>query len=150
MNRLTRTSLTAKLVICVVFFACASAIPAGVAGAVIYKKESLKEYEQQLAGGQIKAVTINKKLRSLRVTLKDGSYVLAQYPRKGSKKVEAALRAKNVPLTVLKPAEAAKEVVKKPVKHKLRYIAGGALVVVIALVVAVVMFDRKRKRDREE
>jgi hypothetical protein len=150
MTRLTRTPLIAKIAVCVALLALAFVIPAGAAGVVIYKKESLKEYEQQLASGQIKAVTINKKLRSLRVTLKDGSYVVAQYPRKGSKKAEAALRAKNVPLTVLKPAEANKEVVKKPVKHKLRYIAGGALVVVIALVVAVVMVDRKRKRDSEE
>ncbi len=132
------------------FSACACAIPASVAGAVIYKKESLAAYERQLASGQIKEVTINKKLRSLRVTLKDGSYVVAQYPRKGSQKVEAALRAKNVPLTILKPAEANREVVKKPVKHKLRYIAGGALVVVIALVAAVLMYDRKRNRDRED
>jgi hypothetical protein len=150
MTRLTRTALTSKIAVCVAFLVCLCMIPAGATGAVVYKKESLKEYEQQLASGQIKDVTINRRIRSVRVTLKDGTYVVAQYQRKGSKKVEAALRAQNVPFTILRPSQASKEIVKKPVHHKLRYVAGGALIVVVALVVAVVVFDRKRKRDRAE
>ena len=48
---------------------------------------------------------------------------------------------------MLKPAQAAKEVPKKA--HKLRYIAGGILIVVLLVVGAVLYVDRKRKRDRD-
>jgi hypothetical protein len=126
-----------------------SASAADAAAGVTYQPESYQQYEQQLAGGQIQSVTINKRIRSLRVTLKNGSYVLAKYKPKEEKQVAAALAAKHVSVTVLLPAEAAKEVVKKPVHHKLRYIAGGILIVVIVVVAAVLVIDRKRKRDRE-
>jgi uncharacterized protein HemX len=119
------------------------------ASAPTYQPESLKTYEQQLASGQIQAVTINKKLRSLRITLKDGSYVLAKYPRKQEPKNVAALEAKHVPVTILTPTEAAKQVTKKPVHHKLRYIAGGIVIVVILIVGAVLYFNRKRQSERE-
>jgi uncharacterized protein HemX len=114
------------------------------ASAPTYQPESLKTYEQQLASGQI-----NKKLRSLRITLKDGSYVLAKYPRKQEPKNVAALEAKHVPVTILTPTEAAKQVTKKPVHHKLRYIAGGIVIIVLLIVGAVLYFNRKRQSERE-
>jgi hypothetical protein len=107
---------------------------------VHYTKESLPEYEKQLAGGQIRAVTINKFLRSLRITLKDGRYVLATYPKHEEANTAAALKAKGVPVTVLLPVAAQKEAKAKPIHHKLRYIAGG-----IVIVGAVLLVDRRRK-----
>jgi hypothetical protein len=133
---------------------CACLLPGATAGAatepgVHYQKETLQAYEQQLAAGQIAAVTFNKRVRSMRLTLKDGRHMLVKYAAHGESKLAAALKAKRVPVTVLKPAEAIKEVVKKPVHHKLRYIAGGIVVAVIVLVGIVLMIDRARKRRSE-
>jgi hypothetical protein len=115
---------------------------------VHYQKESLQEYEKQLAGGQIQAATFNKKVRSIHLTLKDGRHALVKYAKGQEPAYAAQLRAKGVPVTILQPAQAAKEA-KKPVKHKLRYIAGGILVVVVVVVGAVLLIDRKRKRGME-
>jgi hypothetical protein len=149
----TRVSSPARIVVCAVLLACSALmLAAGAAGAASipnYQPESLKTYEQQLASGQIQAVTVNKKLRSLRITLKDGSYALAKYGPKEEPKSVAALEAKHVPVTILTPTEAAKQVAKKPVHHKLRYIAGGIVVVVILIVGAVLYVNRKRQSELE-
>jgi hypothetical protein len=153
MIRTTRLSLSRGIAVCLAAVACLCLASAAIASAaeptINYKPESFSAYQQQLAGGKIKAVTINKRVRSLRVTLTDGSYVLAKYKPHEEPKIAAALQAKGITPTVLQPAEAAKEVVKKPVKHKLRYIAGGILVVVVVVVGGVLFVDRKRKRERE-
>ena len=112
---------------------------------VKYTKESRQAYEQQLAKGEIASATFNKRLRSLRLTLKNGEHVLYHYPRKGSKPLESALRAHHVKVIVLTPAEAKKEL--KPAKHKLRYIAGGIIIVVLIVVGIVLLVNRRRQRD---
>jgi hypothetical protein len=149
----TRASSPFRIAVCAVSLACAAlvllAAAAAAAGVATYQPESFNTYEQQLAGGQIQAVTVNKKLRSLRITLKDGSYVLAKYAPKDEPKTVAALEAKHVPVTILTPTEAAKQVTKKTVHHKLRYIAGGILIVVIVVVGAVLYINRKRQSERE-
>lgn len=156
----TRASSPFKITaVCAVSLACSvlmflagsagSAGAAGAAGVATYQPESFRTYEQQLAGGQIRAVTVNKKLRSLRITLRDGSYVLAKYAPKDEPKTVAALEAKHVPVTILTPTEAAKQVTKKTVHHKLRYIAGGIVIVVIVVVGAVLYVNRKRQSERE-
>ena len=151
MIRTIRASLTARFALLLAISACAALLPAtGAAaaeGAISYKRESFKEYQQQLAAGQIKEVTINKRLRSLRVTLKDGSHVLAKYGRHEEPATVARLKAKGVAVTVLTPAQARKEL--PPVKHKLRYIAGGIVVVVVIVVGAVLFVDRRRKAARD-
>jgi hypothetical protein len=119
------------------------------AAAVHFEKESLQEYEKQLAGGQIQSVTVNKRVRSLHLTLKDGRHVLYKYGAGEEPKLAAQLQSKGVPVTVLQPAVAAKEA-KKPAKHKLRYIAGGILLVVVLVVGAVLLIDRRRKLAAEE
>ncbi|MGA2455046.1 MAG: hypothetical protein ABSG93_16160 [Solirubrobacteraceae bacterium] len=146
----TRASLTATIAVCMAL-TCASLLAAPVAAgaAVIYQNETYPEYQQQLAGGQIQAVTINKYLRSLRITLKDGRYVLAKYAKHEEPAVAAALEAKHVPVTVLAQSVARKEVPKKAVHHKLRYIAGGIVIVVIVIVGAVLFINRRRTADRD-
>jgi len=143
-------SLTSKTVLAAACVACVLALFGAVAGAaeVTYQKESVQTYEKQLSGGQITAATVNKKVRSVHLTLKDGSHVLVKYAAHEEAKYAAALEAKGVPVTVLKPAAAAKEAA-KPVHHKLRYIAGGVLVVVIAVVGGVLLLDRRRKLAAE-
>jgi hypothetical protein len=149
----TRVPFAVRVAVCAASLACVALLLAvSAAGAAItpsYQPESFKTYEQQLAGGQIQAVTVNKKLRSLRITLTDGSYVLAKYGRKEEPQTVAALEAKHVPVTILTPTEAAKQVTKKTVHHKLRYIAGGILVLVILIVGAVLYINRKRQSERE-
>ena len=148
----TRAFINARIAICIALVTCASLLPAAIAaGATViaYQNESFKEYEQQLAGAQIKSVTINKRLRSLRITLKDGRHVLAKYKAHEEPAVAAALQAKHVPVIVLAPSEALQEVAAKPVHHKLRYIAGGILIVVIVVVGAVLLVNRKRQLSRD-
>jgi hypothetical protein len=117
-------------------------------GTVHYQKESLPEYEKQLAGGQIQAASFNKKVRSIHLTLNDGRHVLVKYAAGQEPTYVAQLRAKGIAVTFLQPAQAAKKA-KKPVKHKLRYIAGGILVAVVIVVGAVLLIDRKRKLSTE-
>jgi hypothetical protein len=151
MIRTTTTSLTSKLLLCLLCLTAAVALPSaasGAEGAISYKHESFAEYEKQLAAGQIQAVTINKRLRSVHVTLKDSSHVLAKYAAHEEPKVVAALQAKGITATIESKTQASKEAA-KPVKHKLRYIAGGILIVVIVVVGGVLFVDRKRKREQE-
>jgi hypothetical protein len=118
-------------------------------GTVTYTHESLQAYEQQLASGQIQSATFNKRVRSLHLTLKDGRHMLVKYAARGEPALAAQLAAKRVPVTIEKPAEAAKEAKKTPVHHKLRYIAGGILIAVIVIVGAVLLVDRRRKAAME-
>jgi hypothetical protein len=149
----TRPSLSRRITVLLACLAFAGALPVAVAGAaegsISYTRESFQEYEKQLAANKIKEVTVNKRLRSLRVTLKSGSHVLAQYAPHQEPSTIAALKAKRVPVVVLKPAEAIKEVPKKAAHHKLRYIAGGILIAVVIVVGAVLLIDRRRKSLRD-
>jgi hypothetical protein len=154
MIRSTRVLQSPKIALSVACFACACLLPTAVAGAAAapvahFQTESVQAYEQQLAAGQITAATFNRRVRSLHLTLKDGRHVLVKYVAHGEPKLAKELRAKRVPITVLKATEAKKEGTKKPVHHKLRYIAGGIIVAVIIVVGAVLLVDRSRKRRME-
>lgn len=140
-----------RVAVIAVCLAALLALPVAGASAegIEYTKESFSQYQQQLAAGQIKEVTINRFIRSLRVTLKNGTYVKAVYGAHEEPKVAAALKAKAVPFTLLAPTQAQSEAKKTPVKHKLRYIAGGILIVVVIVVVGVLVFDRRRKMAAE-
>ena len=153
MIRTERASL-AKNAAVLVSFLVLVCLSVGAAQAVAettihYTKESLPEYEQQLASGQITAATINKRVGSVRLTLKNGQHYLVHYKAHTEPTVAAALAARGVTVAVLAPSEAQKEAAKMPVHHKLRYIAGGILIVVIVIVGAVLLVDRKRKRAEE-
>jgi hypothetical protein len=152
MIRTATPSITSKIVLLLVCSSCALLLPVGLAagaeGTVTYRHESLQEYEQQLAAGRIRAASINKVLRSLRLTLEDGSHVLAKYDKGEEPKVKHAMQAKGVTVTILSHAQAAKEAKKSP-KHKLRYIAGAIVIVVLIVVGGVLFVDRKRKAQRD-
>jgi len=113
-----------------------------------YTKESLSEYEAQLHGGQIESVIVNKRLRSLRITLKDGSHVFVKYGKKEGPKYYAAITAKHIPLTFLSVEAAKKEQEKASKHHKIRYIVGGVLIA--ALVIAAVILFIRRRRPEED
>ena len=117
---------------------------------IAYQSESEAAFEQQLAGGQIQAVTINKRLRSLRITLKDGRHVLARYPPKQEPRALAQIKGKGVPVTVLGKTQAEAELKNKPVHHKIRYIVGGVLLAVIIVVGTVLLINRRRRQREDE
>jgi hypothetical protein len=122
--------------------------PASVAaGAGNYERESEAAFEQQLAARQIRSAVINRRLQTVRVKLRDGRRVFAHYPKHQYARVRAELRAKRVAVTVLTPAQAAREAKKIPVHHKLRYIAGGVLLAAIVVVGALVLIRRRRQLD---
>ena len=144
-----RASLTPRILLLLACLLCAGALASPVAagaaeGSITYTHESFQQYQKQLAAGEITAATINKKVRSVHLTLKDGRHVLAKYAAHEEPKVASALQAKGVPVSVLSKAAADKEA-KKSVHHKLRYIAGGILIAVIVVVGGVLLWDRRRK-----
>jgi hypothetical protein len=149
----TRAFPTSKILPLLACLLCIGALASPAAataaeGTVTYTHESLQQYEKQLAAGEIQSATINKKVRSVHLTLKDGSHVLAKYAAHEEPKVASALQAKGVPVSVLSKAAADKEA-KKAVHHKLRYIAGGILILVIVVVGGVLLWDRRRKALRD-
>jgi hypothetical protein len=152
MARTTTASVGPKIALLLACLSCSLLLPAGLAAGaeetVTYQHESLQEYEQQLAAGKIGAGSINKVLKSIRITLKDGSHVLAKYSKGEEPKVKQAMQAKGVRVTILSHSQAAKEAKKSP-KHKLRYIAGAVVIVVLLVVGGVLFLDRKRKAQRD-
>jgi N-dimethylarginine dimethylaminohydrolase len=115
---------------------------------IVYAPESEATFARQLDAKQVQSVVINKRLRSIRVTLKDGSHVLAKYPKKQSEETIARLHAHGVAVSVLTTKEAEKQAGKgKSHHHKIRYIVGGALILVIVIVGGVLLFNRNRRRD---
>ncbi len=129
----------------------ALAMAPGADGAtIVYEPESQTVMLSQLQKGEVQSVVVNKRLRSLRVTLKDGRHVLVKYPAHHEPETVAALKARGVTVAILTPTQAKAEAKKKPVHHKLRYIAGGILIVVIIVVAAVLLIDRRRKMRLDE
>ena len=128
------------------------ATPAGASAASApkgYTEESKEAFEQQLDKGEIKSAEFNKKLRSVHITTSNGTLYLYHYQKKGSPAVMAKLRAKHVHYTVLSPSAAAAEQKTLGVKHKhkIRYIV-GAVVLVLIVIGAIVFFMRRgRMRD---
>jgi hypothetical protein len=126
---------------------CAAAMLLGGASQAVaevtYKKETEAQWKAQLSSGQIAKVVINKRAQSVRTTLKNGEYVIANYPKHQSGRVEAELKAAHVPYEVLSKAQVEALAKAKPVHHKLRYIAGGILVGIIVVIGGVLLYRRR-------
>ena len=137
-NRLVRSMLALSCAVALVLGGAAQA-----SAEVKYQHESEPQWKSQLTSGQIASVIINKRAQSLRTTLKDGRYVLANYPKHESQRVEAELTANHVPFSVLSKSQAKARAKKGPVHHKLRYIAGGILIGIIVIVGAVLLIRRR-------
>jgi hypothetical protein len=137
-----RHALTLAMMLLAVLALSASA----AYGAVGYVHESLPEFEAQLKAGQIREATINRRLRSVRVTLTDGRHMRAQYARGEEPHVRSALEAKHVAVSVLTTSQPKQEHVKRPVHHKLRYIAGGIVIAIVVIVGGVALYNRRKQR----
>ena len=147
MSRLTRALTSMMLAVCVALSLLA---PAAIAAepTITYKHESEAEFAQQLAARKIQSATVNKRLRTVRLTLKDGTHVLAKYPKHQEPQTVAKLKAHGVAVSVLAKADAEKEAKsKKATHHKLRYIVGAVVIAVIVIAGGVLLVNRRRQRD---
>jgi hypothetical protein len=128
-----------------------SLLATGAQGAPLYTKEPFKSYEEQLAAGQVKEVTINKRLRSVRVTLTDGRHVVAKYKPHEESRVRSKLVARHIPVHVLSSGEAKgiAERGKTKVHHKIRYIVGGVAIGLVVIIGAVVFYRRRGREPAE-
>jgi hypothetical protein len=124
-----------------------SFLPAGADGAISYTKEPYTTYGEQLAAGQIQEVTINKRLRTLRITLTDGRHVLAKYAAHEEPRVRERLAAKHIPVHVLSSSAATAVAArgKTKVHHKIRYIVGGVVIALVVIVGGVVFYNRRKR-----
>jgi hypothetical protein len=145
----TPLTRAASAVLLALSFALCGLLGAGVATAAegtnghVYESEA--DFAKQLAGKEVKTVIINKRLRSMRVMLADGTQVFARYPKKQAPQTASRLRARGVAVTVLSKHEAEKEAGPKKAHHKIRYIVGGAVILVIVIVAAVLLVNRRRR-----
>jgi hypothetical protein len=130
-------SLGALIAICL---ALVLASPA--AAGVHFVKEGLHAYEGQLAHGEVHADAFHpgNGTGHLHISLNDGRHFTVAYASGAQAKLMAQARAKGA--RVLLATAKAKSA--KPVKHKLRYIAGGILIAVILIVLAVLLVGRRR------
>jgi hypothetical protein len=120
------------------------------AATIVYEPVSQTVFLHEIDSGQVVSATINKRARSVRATLKDGSHVRFKYERHHEPQTYALVRSRGVPVTILTQAEAKAELAKVPVHHKIRYIAGGVLIALIVIVAAVLLINRRRRRREEE
>ncbi|HLH13402.1 MAG TPA: hypothetical protein VKV16_01335 [Solirubrobacteraceae bacterium] len=151
----TTPSLRARLALLAVPFAALLACAALLSGASAsasaatvapLPEESVQAYEQQLAGGQIKAAALNTTARSIHATLSDGKVELVHYPPHHEKALLEALKAKGITPVSLKGKPLS---VPHGTKHKLRYIVGGIIVVVLLLIGAALLLLRRRRAAAE-
>ncbi|HEY1457088.1 MAG TPA: hypothetical protein VGF15_01100 [Solirubrobacteraceae bacterium] len=141
MNRSIRLSMSARLALCTVLaLAALSGASAGAASVFHFQRESMQEFQSQLAKGEIHAATFNKVPHSLHLSMNDHRHLLVVYPPAEYKQLYTQLKAKGVSVAIEKHAKTAA----KPAKHTLRYIAGGILVVVILVVLIVLLIGRRR------
>jgi hypothetical protein len=122
-------------------------LPTGAQAAISYTKEPFKAYEEQLAAGQVQEVTINKRLRTLRVTLSNGSHVLAKYKAHEEPSVRRKLNGRHVTVHVLSSGAATAVATrgKTKVHHKIRYIVGGVVIAIVVVVGGVVLYNRRKR-----
>jgi hypothetical protein len=119
------------------------------ASALAATHENQQAYEKQLAAREIEKARINKQVRHLDITLKNGQQFTYVYAAHDEPAVAAKLAAGHVPLEVLSPTAAKAEAKKGAVHHKLRYIAAGILGAIVIIVLIVLFVDRRRKRFAE-
>ncbi len=151
MNRPIRAFTSLSLALCLALSVALSPL-AAVAGAaeeptIVYAHISEAEFAKDLAGKKVKSVEVNKRLRTLRVTLTDGTHVLAHYPAHQEPATVARLQHAGATVTILTKSTAEKQAKAKPVKHKLRYIVGGVVILVIVIVGVVLLVNRRRQQD---
>lgn len=141
MSRSSRRLTAVLMAMCLAMAATVIAVPAGAA-TVHFQKETLQAYEGELHHGEVHAVTFHPGTTSghLHVSLNNGGHMTVTYTASEQGKLVAQAQAANarVKVATLKTKKTA------AVKHKLRYIAGGILILVIIAVLIVLLIGRRR------
>jgi ATP-dependent Zn protease len=141
-------SLTSRAIglagLCIALAILAITVPAGAAARAKIT-ESYAAFQGQIKGGKVRRVTFNKKAHTAHITLTSGKHELVSYPSHDEPQIAASLQAKGAAVKVQK----AKKTTKPAVHHKLRYIAGGVLVVLIVIVAVVLGLNRRRPQADE-
>jgi ATP-dependent Zn protease len=115
---------------------------------ITYRHETEAEFDQQITAKKIKTAVINKSLRTVRVTLDNGEHVLGKYPKHQVPQTIARLKAAGATVSLLSKKEGERQAYKsKQHKHKIRYIVGGVLIVLIVIGGAVWLIRRRRQVD---
>jgi len=123
----------------------ALAAPA-LALAIHFESEGLSAYEAQLHHKQVHADAFHPGTPTghLHVSLNDGKHMTVAYAPAQQARLVAQAQAVGAHVQVAKAAAKT-----APVKHKLRYIAAGILIVVILIVLAVLLIGRRRTLAEE-
>ena len=125
--------------------ACLAISASAVAATTVihFERETVPALTTQLDHGQVHALAFHPASPTghVHVSLNDGKHMTVAYAPTEQAQLLAVASAHNTPVTIAK----AKTTVSKPAHHKLRYIAGGILVLVIIVVLAVLLIDRRRK-----
>ena len=136
------------LALCLALAPLAAVASAAAEPTIVYTHISEADFAKDLAAKKVKSVEVNKRLRTLRVTLTDGTHVLARYPKQHEPQTVAKLKHEGVTVTILSKSSAEKQATeKKPTHHKIRYIVAGVLIAAIVIVGAVLLINRRRQRD---
>jgi hypothetical protein len=133
--------------VCLACVACAwAAITATAiaATAIHFEHETLPALRVQLQHHQVHALSFHPATPTghIHVSLNGGRHMTVAYATTEQTALLAIARADGTPVTI---AQAKAKAVKPAAHHKLRYIAGGILVLVIIVVLAVLLIDRRRK-----
>jgi hypothetical protein len=142
-RRVPRIGSVAVSVACLLG-ACLAISATAVAATVIhFEPESVPALKTQLNHAQVHALSFHpgKGTGHVHVSLDNGKHMTVAYTSSEQAQLLTVARENNTPVTIAK----AKATTAKPAHHKLRYIAGGILVLVIIVVLAVLLIDRRRK-----
>jgi hypothetical protein len=135
------------LACCSVLVATMLVAHASAAG-IHFQKEGILAYERQLSKGEVHADAFHPGVGTghLHVSLNDGRHMTVAYAASEQGKLVAQARAKGarVQVATAKPKKAT------AVKHKLRYIAGAILILVILIVLTVLLIGRRRTLAAQE
>jgi hypothetical protein len=121
------------------------AMAAGTLAAIHFEREDLPALNQQLGHREVHSLSFHPSATGpghVHVSLNDGRHMTVEYAASEQAQLVALGHTDGARVTI---AKAKAKPAKKPVKHKLRYIAAGILVVVIVVVAAVLLIDRRRK-----
>jgi hypothetical protein len=146
MNRAISTIASLALALSLAFGPLAAG--ANAEATITYRHETEAEFEQQIAAKKIKSAVINRSLRTVRVQLDDGTYVLGKYPKHQVPQTIARLKAAGATVTLLSKKQGERQAGKeKHHKHKIRYIAGGVVIVLVVVGGVVWLIRRRRQVD---
>jgi ATP-dependent Zn protease len=133
-----RAAVTVALLVC----ACALASATPTLAATPLPQESLVIFEGQLNGHQVTAVTVHTKTHTFHISLKDGRRISIAFPASQQQRLEGDIRAQGIAVQVAK--------VQPPPSHKLRYIVGAIVIVLIVLAIVGLLYMRRRRTREDE